>query len=292
MASWKTTLVLAIVMAFSCGWLGWRLRPQGETAFPLARESQCAPAAVSAMPEGQSSGARVTVSSRQRRRQKRSSTRRPQRGEHDMFRLKTTKSLEEQRLYELKLYSALNKIQEVYSACPNGTFGEGSDLEKAARDQQGMLASAHKKFLLLEDYILNTEFTELNEDEQAALDQFYDLRKRIDEANSNYFDTPLESWLQLAREKKKLVYRWNIQELLKRQFEKDYNGTMALDEAFREFFPRIDTHQSEIVVDGRKIMINLKIPNQNSGMPVYNWNGRYFYGRYSLQTKSILGGDC
>ena len=245
MNSWKTTIGLLLVLAVS---LGWALRPVSVAEAPISDAS----AAVAEVPEQLARKQHVERGKRPRR-------------ERNLLRLQTTKSLEEQRLHDLSLFRLFqeNFCQVTWEAASRQRYPEDmSDLEILAKEREARLQDDHERFLALEDYVLDTDFTELTEEEQDDVYQYYEWRRRLDEARSSYFDTPEATWLELFRTRRRLYRPY---ELLKRQYAHD-NAKMELEEALQGFFPGVGGTGAEFPVNGRNVKISGLCP-QTVGIP-------------------------
>lgn len=220
MNSWKTTIALLTVLAFS---FAWTLRPR-QSALPDA--SQMVPDVSQEAPK------KLEVSASARPENHRPRPR--QHREREAFRLQTTKSLEEQRLHDLKLLRLFcehgvanhGTVIHVSTLTPSG---DETELAQLARKREEKLEEAHENYLKLEEYLSTTELTTLSEEEKEAVYQFADLRRRIDEAQASYFETTPETWMELGF--KISLFRGRCAQLLKRQFEHDSKEVMTLDEA-------------------------------------------------------------
>ena len=253
MNSWKTTIGLLLALAVS---LGWVLRP----AFPEPSGTGQA-SVVNAEKTSENPAEEKLATNRQAVRQRRGQA---------VFRLQTNKSLEEQRLHDLKLFRLFqeNFGQVTWQAASRRGYPDDmSDLEILAKEREARLQSAHERFLALEDYILDTDFTELTEEEQDVVYQYYEWCRRVDEALSSYFDTPEETLLELIRAKHGL-FRSQYLELFKRQYEHDADG-MSLEDAFGSFFPQsgMRSFQTAWPEAGRMIEVKGRCP-QTGGIPL------------------------
>ncbi|MBO4620163.1 MAG: hypothetical protein J5654_08635 [Victivallales bacterium] len=163
----------------------------------------------------------------------------PQRLARSVYQLRTTKTQEERRLYDIKLYGMIRQcgigygIQSATSRF--GTQDQANDQERVEQLRQQYFESARHFFHVLEDYILDTEFTALTDDETDLLYQYLELRRQIEEARENYYDIPPEEWCELAKEESRL--RVQCLPLVKRQFDADSAEAQALRQALMRFLP-------------------------------------------------------
>ena len=222
MDSLKTTVTLLFLLALS---LSWNLRPvPGAASLPV-------PASVESSMMDEALAREETAVSHPRKVRRR---------EASVFHLQTVKSLEEQRLYDLKLYHLFraNKFEGFMVTGMNEKdlqrYTGSSNLEKLAAAREEAFERNHKNFLMLEDFILDTEFTELTEVEKEVVYRYYGLRKRADEAKMVYYETPMEEWVDLALQCQSL--RDEVCVLLERQYRHDTGGMSVVD-ALRGFLP-------------------------------------------------------
>lgn len=223
MASLKTTIALLVILMVSLGICAWQGHLPQSAAVVAVPEASAAPPSSSAAQHS----ATLTAPRRSRRSLERA-----------VFQLNTTKTAEEQRLYDLKLYHALQE----------DTYNHGISHHLAAQSRGGITAQelvtirerefqlTRKRFYALEDYVLNTDFTELNEEEKDKIFQFYELRKRIEEARDHYFDIPVEEWVALSRENAELRDEFSF--LIQRQLQHD-SQQISLGNALRNYCPHI-----------------------------------------------------
>ena len=251
MSSWKTTIGLLFALAMS---LGWVLRPIPEEAAAIPET----PAAVTKNPEQVAHKHLVERKTAPRR-------------EHSLLRLQTTKSLEEQRLHDLTLFRLFQEHGRGvgWTSISRWNYPESmSELEILSKEREKRYQATHQRFLELEDYILNTDFTELTEEEQDDVYQFYEWRKRIDEAFANYFDTPVETWLELSRRDGELRNR--CQKLLQRQYQHDAEG-MSLEDALQKFFPHRGKSSLTTSWNGLRFKIGGYTPTSSGIAPKPPW---------------------
>ena len=84
-------------------------------------------------------------------------------------------------------------------------------------------------------YLDTTDFTALSEDEKAILAQFRELRERMHEWADND-DIPLDDWRELAQEYSPLPKQ--VVTLIRKQFLHDAETQMTLGEALWIFYPK------------------------------------------------------
>ena len=138
-----------------------------------------------------------------------------------VYHLKTAKTAEEQRLYDLRLYHALlGKGVNLLVCTADATA------EELVAMREEVFRESREHFHAFEDYIQMTDLGALTDEEKAKVLRFYDLRKRIEETRDSYFDTPVEEWVALARELQSYVP--DIQIILERQLEAEDSLADAL----------------------------------------------------------------
>ena len=245
MASPRTTAVLVVMLALSLALFRTVAFPVGRTTAANAPEPT---AEANAVPQD----TQPEPARRQPRRPK------PQRLANSVYQLRTTKTQEEQRLYDLKLY---RMISQCGVACglqaADTSYGRDNDPQAAMdrvdelRKLQFQIARHH--FQTLEDYILETDFTALNDDEIDQLYQYLDLRRQIEEARENYFDLSPEEWCELAKAENRLKQPCTA--LVKRQFEADSAETQELQNALKNFIPGWCTYGERCGGDYAKVLL-------------------------------------
>ncbi|MBO4619634.1 MAG: hypothetical protein J5654_05930 [Victivallales bacterium] len=222
MASLKTTIALLVILMVSLGICAWQGHLPQSAAVVAVPEASAAPPSSSAAQHS----ATLTAPRRSRKSLERA-----------VFHLNTIKTAEEQRLYDLKLYHALREDVR------NGFFHRCFATSQSNITAQDLVAIrerefqlARKRFYALEDYVLNTDFTALTEEEKDKVFQFYELRKRIEDARDHYFDIPVEEWVALSRENGELRDEFSF--LIQRQMWHD-SQQISLGNALRNYCPHI-----------------------------------------------------
>ena len=222
MASLKTTIALLVILMVSLGICAWQGHLPQSTAVVAVPEASAAPPSSSAAQHS----ATLTAPRRSRKSLERA-----------VFHLNTTKTAEEQRLYDLKLYHALREDFR------NGFFHRCSAISQSNITAQELVSIrerefqlARKRFYALEDYVLNTDFTALTEEEKDKVFQFYELRKRIEEARDRYFDIPVEEWIALSWENEEFYVECSF--LIRRQLQHD-SQQISLGNALRNYCPSV-----------------------------------------------------
>ena len=249
MGDLKVTILLLVALAFS---LAWNLRP-------LATPSQTGTGeSVEAFPP-----ASLPV-------KQRPGYKRPR--EHRVFHLQATRSLENRRLHDLKLFHLFKENSLDFSLMGMGEayamglvdenrmeeLKNATELEQLASAREQSFKIRHQKFLLLEDYILDTDFTELSEEEQDTVYRYYELRRRADEAMTTYYDIPMEEWVELARQCQTL--RAEVRKLLERQYRHDV-GEMSVEEALWQVRPSISfISAGNLNQAGRRVRVEATLP--------------------------------
>ena len=225
MASLKTTIALLVILMVSLGICAWQSHwPQSAVveAVTTAPEASAAPPS----PPATSRPTTLTAPRRSRKSLQRAD-----------FQLNTTKTAEEQRLYDLKLYHALQEdIRNGFFHRISATAKSGITAQDLVTIREREFQLARKRFYALEDYVLNTDFTELTEEEKDKVFQFYELRKRIEEARDHYFDIPVEEWIALSRENAELRDEFSF--LVQRQMQHD-SQQISLGNALRNYCPSV-----------------------------------------------------
>ena len=242
MASPRTTVVLLALLALSLGFF----RPIAlSDNRPATSVVEPVPAADHPVPSATSMPA-----TRQHRPK-------PQRLARTVYRLRTTKTQEERRLYDIKLYGMISQcgvgcgLQEATTSF--GNQDQANDQERVEQLRQQYFEFARHWFHVLEDYILDTEFTALTDDEIDLLYQYLELRRQIEETRENYYDIPPEEWCELAKEENRL--REKCRALVRRQFDTDSAGAQALRQALMNFLPEWCTHCEQCGDDYAEIVL-------------------------------------
>ena len=147
--------------------------------------------------------------------------------------LEETKTKEEQELYLNRLVNAFTQSHLAIKVRYIGNQSSPPDeIEKQlVRIREKERQNEEENFKILEDYILNTEFTELTDEEMDKVLEFYSVRKRAHEARENMFETPIEEWIELAKANDRLMIE--CRPLLMKQYDADF--TQSLGDALKNY---------------------------------------------------------